>query len=73
MQLSPTNVFKTFLDLFTTQQRAVIEAEINVDEFFDLIDQKNKLPLSDLVSMEDKKEAEILIKEFESKTKDKIK
>ena len=64
---------KTFLDLFTTQQRAVIEAEINVDEFFDLIDQKNKLPLSDLVSMEDKKEAEILIKEFETKTKDKIK
>jgi hypothetical protein len=64
---------KTFLDLFTTQQKAVIESEIKVDEFFDLIDQKNKMPLSDLVSMEDKKEAEILIKEFETKTKDKIK
>jgi cobaltochelatase CobS len=64
---------KTFLDLFTTQQRAVIESEINVDEFFDLIEQKNKMPLSDLVSMEDNKEAEKLIKEFESKTKDKIK
>ncbi len=64
---------KTFLDLFTEQQRSVLDSEVNTKEFFDLIDQKNKLPLSDLTSDVDKKEAEMLIKQFEVNSKDKIK
>lgn len=64
---------KTFLDLFTEQQRSVIDSDVNTKEFFDLVDQKNKLPLSDLTSDIDKKEAEILIKQFELNSKDKIK
>ena len=64
---------KTFLDLFTEQQRTVLETDVNTKEFYDLIDQKNKLPMSDLVSDVDKKEAEMLIKQFEQNTKDKIK
>lgn len=64
---------KTFLDLFTEQQRSVLDSDINTKEFYDLIDQKNKLPLSDLTSDTDKKEAEMLIKQFEQNTKDKIK
>jgi hypothetical protein len=38
-----------------------------------LIDEKNKLKLSDLTSDIDKKEAEMLIKQFEQNSKDKIK
>jgi energy-coupling factor transporter ATP-binding protein EcfA2 len=63
---------KTFFDLFTEQQRAVLDTEVNTKEFFDLIEQKNKLPLSDLTSEIDKKEAEMLIKNYEEKSKDKI-
>jgi hypothetical protein len=64
---------KTFLDLFTEQQRSVLNSEVNTNEFYDLIDQKNKLSLADLTSDTDKKEAEMLIKQFEQTTKDKIK
>jgi len=64
---------KTFLDLFTEQQRSVLDTEVNTKEFYDLVDQKNKLSISDLTSETDKKEAEILIKQFEQTTKDKIK
>lgn len=64
---------KTFLDLFTEQQRAVLDSEVNTKEFYDLIDEKNKLKLSDLTSDIDKKEAEMLIKQFEQNSKDKIK
>lgn len=64
---------KTFLDLFTEQQRAVLDTEVNVQEFFDLVDVKNKLKMSELTSSEDKKESEILIKKFNETTKDKIK
>jgi hypothetical protein len=64
---------KTFLDLFTEQQRSVLDTEVNTKEFYDLVDQKNKLSISDLTSEIDKKEAEILIKQFEQTTKDKIK
>jgi hypothetical protein len=64
---------KTFLDLFTEQQRAVIESDVKVNEFYDLVDQKNKLPISELESDVDKKEAEILIKKFEEDNQDKIK
>lgn len=64
---------KTFLDLFTEQQRTVLDTEVNVQEFYDLIDQKNKLKLSELTSDLDKKEAEMLIKQFEQNSKDKIK
>jgi hypothetical protein len=64
---------KTFLDLFTEQQRTVIDNDVKTQEFYDLIDQKNKLPISDLTSDVDKKEAEILIQKFEQDNKDKIK
>lgn len=64
---------KTFLDLFTEQQRSVINSDVNTEEFYDLIDQKNKLPLSDLTSDIDKKESEILIQQFEQNNKGKIK
>jgi hypothetical protein len=64
---------KTFLDLFTEQQRAVIESDVKVSEFYDLVDQKNKLSMSELESDVDKKEAEILIEKFEEENKDKIK
>ena len=64
---------KTFLDLFTEQQRTVIDSDVKTQEFYDLIDQKNKLPLSELTSDIDKKEAEMLIKKFEEDNKDKIK
>jgi SLT domain-containing protein len=64
---------KTFLDLFTEQQRSDLNSEVNTNEFYDLIDQKNKLSLADLTSDTDKKEAEMLIKQFEQTTKDKIK
>jgi hypothetical protein len=64
---------KTFLDLFTEQQRSVLDTDVNTKEFYDLVDQKNKLPLSDLTNDTDKKEAEMLIKQFEQNTKDKIK
>jgi hypothetical protein len=64
---------KTFLDLFTEQQRSVLDSEVNTKEFYDLIDEKNKLKLSDLTSDIDKKEAEMLIKQFEQNSKDKIK
>jgi len=64
---------KTFLDLFTEQQKTVIDSDVKTQEFYDLIDQKNKLPLSELTSDIDKKEAEMLIKKFEEDNKDKIK
>lgn len=64
---------KTFLDLFTEQQRAVLEVAVDLKQFFDLIDVKNKKSFNDLVSEEDKKESEILIKKFNEDNKDKIK
>jgi cobaltochelatase CobS len=64
---------KTFLDLFTEQQRSVLEADVNVDEFFDLINLKNTKSLNDLESPEDKQQAEMLIEQFDIKNKNKIK
>ena len=63
---------KTFLDLFTVQQRAVLEQDVDVEQFFNLIDTKNKLPLSDITSPEDKMEAQLLIQNFEENNKNKI-
>ena len=63
---------KTFLDLFTVQQRAVLEQDVDVDQFYNLIDTKNKLPLSDITSQEDKMEAQLLIQNFEENNKNKI-
>ena len=63
----------TFLDLFTSQQRAVIESEVDVKQFFALVETKNKLPLADLVSEEDKMEASMLIRAFDLANANKIK
>jgi len=56
---------RTFLSLFTEQQRSTLESEVDLPQFFDLIETKNKLSLSNLVSEEDKIEAQTLIKAFE--------
>jgi MoxR-like ATPase len=64
---------KTFLDLFTEQQRSVLEADVRVDEFFDLVNNKNSKPLDSLDSPEDKTEANLLIKAFDLKNTNKIK
>jgi cobaltochelatase CobS len=64
---------KTFLDLFTEQQKSVIESEVNVQEFFDLVDVKNTKKMNDLESQIDIETAKALISQFESNTKDKIK
>lgn len=64
---------KTFLDLFTEQQKSVIESEVNVQEFFDLVEVKNSKKMSDLESQIDIETAKALISQFESTTKDKIK
>ena len=64
---------KTFLDLFTEQQRSVLDSDVNTKEFYDLVDEKNKLSISELTSDTDKMEAEMLIKQFEQNSKDKIK
>jgi len=64
---------KTFLDLFTPQQKDVIELAVNTAEFFALVETKNKLSMGNLASPEDKKEAIALIKQFESENADKIK
>jgi hypothetical protein len=64
---------KTFLDLFTEQQRSVLEADVRVDEFFDLVNNKNLKPLDSLDSPEDKTEANLLIKAFDLKNANKIK
>jgi hypothetical protein len=63
----------TFLDLFTLQQRSVLEAEVNKDEFFALVDEKNKLPLNKLVSDTDRGIAVALIESFNKENKGKIK
>jgi cobaltochelatase CobS len=63
---------RTFLDLFTQQQRSVLEADVNVDEFFDLITLKNTKSLNDLESPEDKQQAEMLIEQFDNKNRNKI-
>jgi hypothetical protein len=63
---------KTFLDLFTPQQRAVLEQDVDVNQFYNLIDTKNNLPLSSLTSEEDKLEAKLLIQNFEDNNKNKI-
>jgi MoxR-like ATPase len=63
---------RTFLDLFTEQQRSVLEADVNVDEFFDLINLKNTKSLNDLESPEDKQQAEMLIEQFDIKNRNKI-
>jgi hypothetical protein len=64
---------ETFLSLFTEQQRSVLELAVDKKEFFDLIDNKNKLKLKDLTTLTDKQQAEVLINTFNEKTKDKIK
>ena len=58
---------ESFLDLFTTTQKNELEKDINLDEFFQLIDTKNKLPLNELDTDLDKTEAEALITAFNQK------
>jgi len=63
----------SFLTLFTKQQRETLELEVDKKQFFDLIDNKNNLPLSDLASDEDKQLANVLINQFNTDNKGKVK
>ena len=58
---------ESFLDLFTPSQKSELEKDVNVDEFFKLIDVKNKLPLNKLDSDLDVTEAIALIKADKTK------
>lgn len=58
---------ESFLDLFTRSQKSELEKDVNVDEFFKLIDTKNKLPLDKLDSDLDITEADALIKADKTK------
>ena len=64
---------ESFLDLFTASQKGELMKDVNVDEFFKLVDVKNNLPIGDLDSDIDKTEAEALIMAFNQKNKGIIK
>ena len=63
----------SFLTLFTKQQRETLMLEIDTKEFFDLIQNKNQKPLSDLSSKEDTQLAKALIDNFNDSNEGKIK
>ncbi len=63
----------SFLTLFTKQQRETLMLEIDTKQFFDLIQNKNQKPLSDLRSDEDTQLANLLINNFNESNKGKIK
>jgi len=63
---------RSFMDLFTEDQRTVLSQAIDLPQFMTLIDVKNKLPLSDLTSDMDKQEAQALIQAFDLKNANKI-
>jgi cobaltochelatase CobS len=63
----------SFLTLFTKQQRETLMLEIDTKEFFDLIQNKNQKPLSDLRSDEDTQLAKALIDNFNASNEGKIK
>ena len=58
---------ESFLDLFTPSQKGELMKDVNVDEFFQLVDVKNKMPIGDLDTEVDKTEAEALIMAFNQK------
>ena len=62
----------TFLSLFTSTQQNAIKSDIDVDEFFTLIDEKNKMPLDKLDTEKDIEEAEMLISAFQKNNQGKI-
>ena len=63
---------ETFLSLFTNSQQNAIKSDIDVQEFYTLVEGKNKLPLDKLDTKQDTEEAEMLIKAFQQKNKNKI-
>jgi hypothetical protein len=63
---------RSFMDLFTEEQRTVLSQAIDLPQFMTLIDVKNKLPLSDLTTDMDKQEAQALIQAFDLKNANKI-
>jgi|TARA_R100000479_G_C6385822_1_gene202951 cobaltochelatase CobS len=62
----------TFLSLFTSTQQNAIKSDIDVDEFFTLVDEKNKMPLDKLDTEKDIEEAEMLISAFQKNNQGKI-
>ena len=63
----------SFLTLFTRQQRETLELEVDKKQFFDLIETKNNLPMSDLASDEDRQLANVLISQFNNDNQGKVK
>ena len=62
----------TFLSLFTNTQQNAIKSDIDVDEFFTLVDEKNKMPLDKLDTEKDIEESEMLISAFQKNNQGKI-
>lgn len=60
---------ESFLDLFTPSQKNELINDVKADEFFKLIETKNKLPIGDLDTEIDKEEASVLIEAFNQKNK----
>lgn len=60
---------ESFLDLFTTTQKNELINDVNADEFFKLVDTKNKLPIGELDTEIDREEAKALIKTFNEQNK----
>lgn len=63
---------RSFMDLFTEDQRVVLSGAVDLPQFMALIDTKNKMPLNELTTDMDKQEAQALIQAFDLKNANKI-
>ena len=61
---------ESFLSLFTPEQVGVLKTEVDVDQFFELVDTKNKIPLNELDTEQDRQEASDLIEKFKLENPD---
>lgn len=57
----------SFLDLFTPSQKSELIKDVNLEEFYKLIEVKNKMPIGDLDTETDEEEAQALITAFNKK------
>jgi len=61
---------QSFLSLFTNEQRKVLEEELKIEEFYAIIEKKNKDKIEDLSNDLDKAEAQSLIELFDKANPD---
>ena len=75
--LTPNDISVGYVERYFVQKKSNPTAygvtEVDKKQFFDLIDNKNNLPLSDLASDEDKQLANVLINQFNTDNKGKVK